>query len=557
MGARGTGSGSAGRPRFHPAGGLLIDLAEALSGRAGSQAIQAVLRSRAHREQLAGLLGGVSCRTRLRRVNFKPNRRLSAYYEVYVDAPGRPVRWVAVTWTPPVTGDTGAHEAGSSEPRSSDPGSGETLDGLLEEAADRGALFPFVGLHSFLPAEGLRLQVSPFDPAFSHLLRLCDPAHVASFLPSGAEGPISVRAVRYRPGQRHVLRYRRGSGPGMETIFAKVARPPEPLSVPRPPVPAPAGQAGSEGMSRQTGSSGTRRPETGPLGPGLTPAGPSPAGSSPAGPLPAGDERGVAAQRPGVAGWAEVAARQALSSGPDDLCIGAASHWIRPDRVSLYPRVAGRPLLALLVQKSPQAAGGLFRAGSLLARLHTEAPAGPSPLSHRHAHQEAAAARRAGSHVTGLLPHLTGTVDGILDRSLSALAEMGGAPSLFAHGDFKAEHVFVTPTRATLIDFDSATLADPAFDLGKFLADLRIRFRLGDRDDLDATVSPFLAGYGLSPASDLARRVEAFETIFMVKLAARRVRVDHPAWSTSVTSLLAEAEALSLRLGLMGTTGPR
>ena len=52
----------------------------------------------------------------------------------------------------------------------------------------------------------------------------------------------------------------------------------------------------------------------------------------------------------------------------------------------------------------------------------------------------------------------------------------------FTHSDFKADHVLVTPQGLALIDFDTCSLADPALDVGKFLADLDYWFANFGRD---------------------------------------------------------------------------
>jgi len=84
---------------------------------------------------------------RLIRTKYKPSRKLSAYYEL---SPGDPARHAAVAWT------------------------NDSIDVL----------------------------VSPDDPAMPQLAGLHDPAHLTDLL--GFTGRIDT--IRYRPGQRHVLR---------------------------------------------------------------------------------------------------------------------------------------------------------------------------------------------------------------------------------------------------------------------------------------------------------------------------------------------------------------
>jgi hypothetical protein len=69
---------------------------------------------------------------------------------------------------------------------------------------------PFVRLAH---VAGFSVRVSPYDPDFPNLARLLD---------GPSSGQMSVSTVRYRPGERHVLRFDNGTS---EAQFAKLARP--------------------------------------------------------------------------------------------------------------------------------------------------------------------------------------------------------------------------------------------------------------------------------------------------------------------------------------------
>ncbi len=92
------------------------------------------------------------------RTKYKPSRNLTATYEL----PGEPARHVAVIWT----------------------------------------------------NDGVQVFASPHDPAMPHVAALHDPAHLAGLLGFGDR----VETLRYRPGQRHVLRV---TAPG-RTAYVKV-----------------------------------------------------------------------------------------------------------------------------------------------------------------------------------------------------------------------------------------------------------------------------------------------------------------------------------------------
>ena len=71
------------------------------------------------------------------------------------------------------------------------------------------------------------MSVSPVDDAFPQLVRLHDPRYLVDMLAAAGAGDVAaedltVETVRYRPGQRHVLRV--GTGPNGPAWFVKVYR---------------------------------------------------------------------------------------------------------------------------------------------------------------------------------------------------------------------------------------------------------------------------------------------------------------------------------------------
>jgi hypothetical protein len=175
-----------------------VNLTDGLSGQGGLEGVRWLLRGRPARlvvrRELAALLedGHTLGPCRLRRAKFKPGRKLTAYYDTELrDRNGSPDRSrpVAVTWTP--DGDGHGDPARASAE-------------LQAEAARRGLATPFQALETGHPAWGMRILVSPLDERFPQLGRLSDPGYLADLLPSRI---VAVTPIRYRPGQRHVLRY--------------------------------------------------------------------------------------------------------------------------------------------------------------------------------------------------------------------------------------------------------------------------------------------------------------------------------------------------------------
>src|SRR5437764_522432 len=154
-----------------------MNIADVLSGHAKLKGIRWVLgSSTAHevlRDRLRGLLptGFQLGPCRLREVQFKLRRRLTACYDVLVQKEGsdaKYVRPIAVSW-------------GSS--RSTD-GQEETdvLAKVQAEAVSRGVAAPFRQLMADYPEWSMHVQVWPLDSRFTQLVRLSDPGHVRGML---------------------------------------------------------------------------------------------------------------------------------------------------------------------------------------------------------------------------------------------------------------------------------------------------------------------------------------------------------------------------------------
>jgi aminoglycoside phosphotransferase (APT) family kinase protein len=193
------------------------NIGEILAGQQGMAGVQQLLSGPRSRQTLRQTLRSMLTQPaqlgacRLRRAKFKPGRKLTAYYDLeLLQATGKVVRPLAVTWTLPGAVQTlPTAELASSE----------------ATALAQGLAAPFQQLSATKPAWGMQVQVSPLDPRFSQLLCLVDPQYVHSLLATTAtsHGGYTITAIRYRPGQRHVLRYDPiGAAPGAGSVFAKL-----------------------------------------------------------------------------------------------------------------------------------------------------------------------------------------------------------------------------------------------------------------------------------------------------------------------------------------------
>lgn len=195
-----------------------------ISGNAGLVGLHWTLHGQASRRLLRSEVEGMLSRGfhagpfHLTRAKFKPGRKLSAYFSFPVlDNTGRACHsaHLAVTWQ-----------------NSFDDGNDADGRNQLQEEASRAGLMPVQReLWRDLPERGIRLQIWPLDPKYPLLVQLSDPSHVAGILASlgnahsGKQLPV-ITPIRYRPGERHVLRYEfsspeTGSLPG-RWLYAKL-----------------------------------------------------------------------------------------------------------------------------------------------------------------------------------------------------------------------------------------------------------------------------------------------------------------------------------------------
>jgi len=436
-----------------------VDPDGALSGRGGERAVRELLLG-AGQDALAGLLESMAgdrraVRTlRLRRAHLKPGRKLSTEYDVELHGIRRPVA-VAATWHcggMPAGALAGA-EAGAAELRA---------DGVPA---------PMERLWAVDPTERLLVLAAPLDPAFPSLGPLSDPARLGAALAAwdgllaGGAGAGAVRAVRYRPGQRHVLEYRRR---GALPLFVKLYRPGEGGPV----------ATAVHALAELLDAAGTPR---------------------------------IRAVRP------------AAVLGDGDALV--------------YRRAPGTPLSTPLGAGVPPAAAHAAHVGLLLRTVHAARP--PAPLPSRDLDGEVRTVRRACEAMAALRPELGALAGAIVDRAAERIAACEQEPPTPIHGDMKADHVLWGGRGLHVLDTDRCALADPALDLGKMLADLRVRgVEGGGSIAADAEGAVLDAYAGPAPRIDRAR---LYAALLLVRMAARRVPLAAPDWAPRTAAVLAAA----------------
>lgn len=213
-------------------------------------------------------------------------------------------------------------------------------------------------------------------------------------------------------------------------------------------------------------------------------------------------------------------------------------------RLTLVEPIAGRPMLRELLTASCHPAGSAVpdavrTAARTAAALHLCATP-PTGLPVRDLDGERAVAEQELALLEPVWPDRAARLRAGLSRALGALADSGTptgwpmAPAL-AHGDFTPSQVLLDDSgRAGLVDVDTLCRAEPALDLGRFLAYLHVTGIRRSRDawsSLEELTALFVESYlearfppGGAPAAELRgsllARTAAYHALTVARIGA-------------------------------------
>jgi hypothetical protein len=222
------------------------------------------------------------------------------------------------------------------------------------------------------------------------------------------------------------------------------------------------------------------------------------------------------------------------------------------DLGSSHDPVPARSGLDVVHPASRNALAVVGQAARALAELHT-CGLDTGGLSSRTGADEAGkAAKRAGlleRYVPELAPEVR-QVTGALCATLAALPAETLRPG---HGSYKASQLLVRNGSVFLVDFDQFCLADPALDVGYFLAYLRPAgfwyHRAGRREWFETAAEVFRTTYlqrlaergeSAQTRAGIAGRAPVFEAALLLKIAARRANRLHSPRPGEVAAVLDE-----------------
>ena len=192
------------------------------------------------------------------------------------------------------------------------------------------------------------------------------------------------------------------------------------------------------------------------------------------------------------------------------------------------------------------------RAAAALADLHTSG-LDLVDLPRRTGADESTKAAKRAALLEQYVPDLAPGVRRLGNELTATLASLPADTSRPAHGSYKPSQLLVRDGAVFLVDFDQFCAADPALDVGYFLAYLRPAglwyHRNGRRAWFEAAAEAFRSTYARSltergeseaTRAGIVGREPVFEAALLLKIAARRANRLHSPRTGEVAAILGE-----------------
>lgn len=209
-------------------------------------------------------------------------------------------------------------------------------------------------------------------------------------------------------------------------------------------------------------------------------------------------------------------------------------------RLLVFEWVAGQSLYDLLPNRTlnPEA---INQVGRALGQLHQQdTPHLPTSSPDRESQNLLAIAKS----IAAVSPNLANQAMGLAAKLAYQLTQESPEQYCDIHGDFSADQVILATTGPAFLDFDNAIQADPAADLGSFMAQV-------ERDTITGRLLPclaegirlrLLAGYRLETGTYFPKRVNLYTAIGLLKRAPHAFRNRDPFWPERTQAILTRAE---------------
>ena len=261
----------------------------------------------------------------------------------------------------------------------------------------------------------------------------------------------------------------------------------------------------------------------------------------------AADDRGARASA------ALAAAGRALALLPADrrFDVPRPLGYASPLRLQLLGVVPGAPVLSDLLRAHARGSAAVTSdltaavagCAEVAATLHG---LDPPPAGRRTAEGEIERLRADITAVARVAPSVSGWLQEGLARAEAELAASAPLTARPCHGDLKHNQILSDGRRWALVDFDTVCLAEPALDLGHFLAYLRLKATGAGGPCLAARLAEqFLGAYAEAAATGAAMnalrdRVRGYETLSLLGRAVHSWQKRKPRRMEAIGGLLEE-----------------
>ncbi len=214
-------------------------------------------------------------------------------------------------------------------------------------------------------------------------------------------------------------------------------------------------------------------------------------------------------------------------------------------RLLAFEWLPGRTLLDCFAAPEVERAAAVSTAAAALAELHAQPPDG---LVCWTPEDEVLYVSSLAAEIAFICPWLARRAEQ-LGRRLGAEMAVTPAMHLSVHGDFSGSQVLVDQREAAIIDLDSAYCGDPAYDLGKFVAQAEDCALLGDLSpsQVELLRDALLQGYGRARGRAVLERIRWYTAAALIRRARFPFRAREPDWPQRTESLLDRAEAVATR----------
>jgi hypothetical protein len=188
----------------------------------------------------------------------------------------------------------------------------------------------------------------------------------------------------------------------------------------------------------------------------------------------------------------------------------------------------------------------------ILARLHTSSLQ-PDVDKPRTGAKEAKRARERARLIAEHTPELRETILPLVERLAAKLEAQTPTSYRVAHGGFKSSQLLLHSHNVFVVDFDGVCLADPALDVGYFLAYLRPSGlwyqRPGMREWFEGAAKVFrneyqkamlASGVAADEVQGILDRTSSYEAALIFKIAARRANRLNSPRSGELSTMLSE-----------------